>query len=63
MPPSSLELSDNNPKMEEASDEEREPLLVSVHDDVTMKQAQAHSDVVMAREQSTKVSVSAFRHV
>ena len=61
LPASSPKVADNDLMMVVASDDELAPLNVSFHADLTMEQAHAHFDDVMAEEQPAQWPVLAFR--
>ena len=60
LPTSSSEVADNDLMMVVASDDELAPLNVPFHADLTMEQAHAHFDDVMAEEQPAQQPVLAF---
>lgn len=60
MPANSLEVSDNNPTVEEASDDERVPLPAPVLVGFIMENVQTHFNIVMVEEHPAP-SMSAFR--
>lgn len=61
MPSSSLEVSDEAPTMETASDDEPAPLPAPVHVVLTMDQVHAHFDAFMVEEQLAPQPASAFQ--